>query len=548
MIGTMSTWPKKFYQRYAGFVNRLIICWAAGVLLLFVFNIRNYDLHFTWRGPQKMSPVILIANIPNDPNEMSEAVTRIIESQPQLIVAPVSRKEATVMSGFNQIVQIPRKGFKPDSDGIIRTLKVPQALLDRMQVSTAAPVGAVEEATSQFALNRKKSFINFRGVQNTFPAIFFYELKSQKILPSVLKDKIVILNLEDQESEPLATPVGDLSPAEILANMIDNILLNRWITPMPLWISVLAVLAITVVLASVVLGFSANLAFLGVFILLLSTCSLSFLLFDHFYLWVPLTTFIIQTFITYLVFVNYKLTKKEQFAWQLEKEKANQLEMDEMKKNFLNLFSHDLKTPIAKILGQIEILEGQTTAPDKIRDGFLKMRRYSNELNQYVKNILKISQIESNRFQIKREPCDINDVVNEATRILKPLADEKDIAITVQLEPLFSIKCDKELVQQIILNILENAIKYSPSKSTVKVRSAEENDFVVISVTDEGKGIAPEDQQVIWQKFSRLNEQNEGTGLGLYLVKYFVEAHNGAVFINSQVGKGSTIGFKLPLN
>ena len=78
--------------------------------------------------------------------------------------------------------------------------------------------------------------------------------------------------------------------------------------------------------------------------------------------------------------------------------------------------------------------------------------------------------------------------------------------------------------------------------------SSEENDFVVISVTDEGKGIAPEDQQVIWQKFSRLNEQNEGTGLGLYLVKYFVEAHNGAVFINSQVGKGSTIGFKLPLN
>lgn len=540
MIRGMSTWIKKFYQTNAGFVNRLIICWAAGVLLLFVFNIRNYDLHFTWRGPQKVSPAILIANIPNDPTEMTEAIEHIISNEPKLIVAPVSRKEASIMSGFNGVVQIPRKGFKPDSDGIIRTLKVPQSLIEKMQLNTTF--------SSEFALTKKTSFINFRGPQNTFPAIFFYELKSQKILPTILKDKIVILNLEDQESEPLATPVGDLPPAEILANMIDNILLNRWITPMPLWTAILLIVGLTTCVASIVIGFSANLAFLGVFIFLLTSCSLSFLLFDHFYLWLPITTFIIQTLITYLVFVNFKLTKKEQFAWRLEKEKANQLEMDEMKKNFLNLFSHDLKTPIAKILGQIEILEGQLSMPEKIKDGFIKMRRYSHELNQYVKNILKISQIESNRFQIKREPCDINDVVTEATRILKPLADEKEIALVVALEPLFSIKCDKELVQQIILNILENAIKYSPNKSTVKVRSAEENDFVVISVTDEGKGIKPEDQQVIWQKFSRLNEQNEGTGLGLYLVKYFVEAHNGAVFINSQIGKGSTIGFKLPLN
>lgn len=528
--------PKNIYQRNAGFVNRLIICCLAGILLLFVFNIRNYDLHFIWRGPQKVTPSILIANIPSDPTEMQEALEQITANEPKLIVAPVNRKEASIMSSFGGVVQIPRKGFKPDSDGVIRTLKVPQALLDKMQFS------------GEYTLTPTTSFINFRGPQNTFPSIFFYELKSQKILPSILKDKIVILNLEDQESEPIATPVGDLAPAEILANMMDNILLNRWITPMPTWTAILLIILLTTCVAAIVIGFSANLAFLGVFIFLLTSCSLSFLLFDHFYLWLPLTTFIIQTLVSYLVFVNYKLTKKEQFAWRLEKEKANQIEMDDMKNNFLNLFSHDLKTPIAKILGQIEVLEGQLASPEAIKDGFVKMRRYSNELNQYVKNILKISQIESNRFAIKREPCDINGVITEATMILKPLADEKQIALISTLEPLFSIKCDKELVQQIILNIIENAIKYSPSKSAVRVQSSEENDFVVISVTDEGKGIKPEDQDVIWQKFSRLNEQNEGTGLGLYLVKYFVEAHNGAVFIRSDIGKGSTIGFKLPLN
>lgn len=524
------------YQTHAGFVNRLVICWCAGILLLFVFNIRNYDLHFLWRGHQKVSSSILIANIPNDPAEMREAIELIRVNSPQLIVAPVNRRESSILGEFREIITIPRKGFKPDSDGIIRTLKVPQTLLDKMPTA------------SEFNQKNDLSFINFRGPQGTFDTIFFYELKSQKILPTILRDKIIILNLQDQESEPLATPVGDLPPAEILANMVDNILLNRWISPIPVSITILDILFITAAVAFIVITFTANLAFLGVAILLVTICSLSFFLFDNFYLWLPITTFIIQTLIAYLVFVNYKLTKKEQFAWRLEKETIYRTEMEEMKKNFLNLFSHDLKTPIAKIIGQLEILEGQFGSPDKMKDGFVKIRRYSNELNQYVKNILKISQIESDRFQLKREPCDINLVVSEATQILKPLADEKSISLSAELEPLFSIKCDKELVQQIILNILENAIKYSPSQSRVQVRSTEENDFVVISVSDEGKGIKPEDQDVIWQKFSRLNEQNEGTGLGLYLVKYFVEAHNGAVFIESEVGKGSTIGFKLPVS
>ena len=89
-----------------------------------------------------------------------------------------------------------------------------------------------------------------------------------------------------------------------------------------------------------------------------------------------------------------------------------------------------------------------------------KVRRYSNELNQYVKNILKISQIEANRFQLKLEPCDINILIQNAIQIIKPLADEKRLVLLSELEPLFSLNCDKELVQQIILNILENALGF----------------------------------------------------------------------------------------
>jgi two-component system, OmpR family, phosphate regulon sensor histidine kinase PhoR len=525
-----------FYKNNSGLINRLIVCWCAGIVLLFILNIRNYDLHFTWRGPQKVSSEILVAHIPNDVAEMREAIFQIEQLKPKLMIAPVSRRESHFMSEFRNVVLIPRKGFKPESDGIIRSLKVPQTLIDNLQL----PIDLSD--------NKKVSLINFRGPQNTFPPIFFYEIKNQKILPSAIQDKIVILNLQDQESEPFATPVGDMSPAEILANMIDNILLNRWITPTPFWISSLFMLLLTGVLAVLILKFSANLAFIGIFITLLFVSSLSFLLFDHFYLWLPFVTFVIQIFISYLVFVNFKLEKKEQVAWRLEKESTYQSEMDEMKKNFLNLFSHDLKTPIAKVLGQIDIMEGQMSNVGKIKEGFLKIRRYSHELDQYVKSILKISQIESDGFRVKREPGDMNSIIEQAISIIAPLAEEKDIRIDTKLEPLFSIKCDKELVQQIVLNLLENAIKYSPIQTTVTIDSKEEDDFVVVTVTDQGKGIKAQDQELIWKKFSRLKETAEGTGLGLYLVKYFVEAHNGAVFMKSEENKGTTIGFKLPLN
>lgn len=524
-----------FYKKNSGLINRLIICWCAGISLLLILNIRNYDLHFTWRGPQKVSPDILIAHIPNDVAEMREAIYQISQLKPKLIIAPVSRKESHFMSEFSNVVLIPRKGFRPEADGIIRSLKVPQTLLDNLQTSI------------DLSDNKNVSLINFRGPQSTFPPVFFYEIKSQKILPSVVNDKIVILNLQDQESEPFATPVGDMSPAEILANMIDNILLNRWITPTPLWVTSLCILLLTTLVATLILTLSANLAFIGIFILLLFTSSVSFLFFDHFYLWLPFVTFVIQIIISYLVFVNFKLNKKEQLAWRLEKEKTYQTEMDDMKKNFLNLFSHDLKTPIAKVLGQIDIMEGQMSNIGKIKEGFQKIRRYSHELDQYVKNILKISQIESNRFKIKQEPGDMNKMIEQAIAILSPLAEEKSIRIETHLEPLFSINCDKDLVQQIILNILENAIKYSPEHTTINVHSQEESDFIVVTVKDQGKGIKAQEQELIWEKFSRLNETTEGTGLGLYLVKYFVEAHNGAVFMKSEENKGTTIGFKLPL-
>lgn len=519
---------------FNGYLSRYLICSLTGLLLVLLLNIKNFDLHFVLRGMQNLSSDIIITHVPLEPTEIDIAISEISKRSPQLIVAPVSRKTSILLNSYKNVLLIPHKSLKADADGAIRSLNIPHALLNKvMQNKNIKNI-------------QNPSFINFRGPQNSFPSIYFYEIKNQKILPTTIRKKIIILDMQDPEDESFTTPVGDLTGAELIANIIDNLLLERWITPVPIWISFVVVLILTLAVSALILSLSANLAFLGIFIVILSTSSLSFLLFDQFYVWLPLTAFLIQIFVSYFVFVNYKLNKKEQFAWRLEKEKIYKDEMDEMKKNFLNLFSHDLKTPIAKILGQIEILEGHSD-PSLFKEGLSKIRKYSYELNQYVKNILKISQIEANRFQLKLEPCDINNLIKNAIVLIKPLAEEKNLTIQEELEPLFSINCDKELVQQIILNILENAIKYSPENTIIRIVSEEMDDFIVVSIQDQGRGIRSEDQDMIWEKFSRFDEKTEGTGLGLYLVRYFVEAHKGYVFVNSDGKSGSTIGFKLPI-
>jgi two-component system, OmpR family, phosphate regulon sensor histidine kinase PhoR len=525
---------KQLYQKKQGFINRVFICWFAGITLLFVFELKNYDLHFSWRGPQKVSPDIVLANIPSSHDDIEIAMRELRKMNTRLIITPVSRRESYILSDAPDVVLIPRKGFKPDSDGVIRSLSLPKKLFELLTIPSSLNI-------------TETALINFRGPTNSFPEVHYFELIHQKILPSTLRKKIIILNLQDQESEPFATPVGDLAPAEILANMIDNVLLERWIKTVPFTINVILLFFIAFFVAITVFSLSSNIALVGIFIITASISSLCFFVFDQFYYWLPLSVFLIHICFTYFIFVVHKLGKKEQTAWRLEKETANQKEMDELKRNFLSLFSHDLKTPISKILSQVDVVDRDSSDSEKVRTGLLRIRRYAYELNQHVRNIIKISQIESNRFELKQENCDLNVLVEQSVKTLQPLAEEKKITITTKLEPLFTLKLDKDLLQQILLNILENAIKYSPQESTIHITSKEESEYVIVCVKDQGKGIPEEDQYRIWEKFSRLNEQNEGTGLGLFLVKYFVEVHGGAVFINSKVNEGSEIGFRLPI-
>jgi signal transduction histidine kinase len=141
-------------------------------------------------------------------------------------------------------------------------------------------------------------------------------------------------------------------------------------------------------------------------------------------------------------------------------------------------------------------------------------------------------------------------VVEKVIAQLQPLSSDKRQEIHADLEPMFSLEMDAVLIQEVILNLIENAVKYTPNDGHIEIKTQEVEDKVIFTVKDSGPGIPPADRKHLFEKFFRGQAQKsqiKGTGLGLYLVKYFIELHGGEVFLESEVGKGTRVGFTLPL-
>jgi signal transduction histidine kinase len=265
----------------------------------------------------------------------------------------------------------------------------------------------------------------------------------------------------------------------------------------------------------------------------------------------------VATLITYLVFTGYRLAIQENRQWRSVKQAQYLRELDQMKSNFLSLVSHDLKTPIAKIQAIVERMRGsEPHQPALLSEWLESIENSNNELKHYITSILNLSRIESQEVLLNRKSNDINRVIEEALKRLLPLATHRGISIQKELEPLFSVEFDEDLIRQVITNLIDNAIKYSPSPSTVTVRSREEDDSVWVEVIDQGPGIPKDQLPLLFRKFNRFlhpkrNERKDpakGTGLGLYLSKYFIELHGGTIRIQSTEGKGTTLSFSLPVS
>lgn len=247
----------------------------------------------------------------------------------------------------------------------------------------------------------------------------------------------------------------------------------------------------------------------------------------------------------------YILWRQRKQQWQLKEHAGYLQEIDQFKNNFLSLFSHDLKTPIAKIRAIVHrLLENSPELSESARNDLRSIDRTNDELARLISDILKVTKMESMRLEPEKKVVDLNRLVEKASQSLKFAAEQQKVEMVLDLEPLFSIEGDPQLIQEVITNLIENAVKYSPAQSKVVVQTFEEPGKVGVRVLDYGPGIVAEELPRVTGKFYRgkyAQEKTKGTGLGLYLSKYFVELHGGEIELKSQVGKGTDVRFWLPI-
>lgn len=227
-------------------------------------------------------------------------------------------------------------------------------------------------------------------------------------------------------------------------------------------------------------------------------------------------------------------------------------EMARMKDDLISIATHELRSPLTSIRGFAEILLEDADETGEQREFLEAIHRQSLRLGDIVNDFLDLSRLESGREVLQREPTDIEPLIKRVVKDLEPVADDKSIRMTHSVaENVPPVPIDASKIEQVLTNLIANAIKYSPNEASVKVTASVEDSHLVLRVADTGYGIPKPDIEHVFEKFYRAyNErtaESRGTGLGLSLVKAIIEAHGGTVEVESEVDVGSTFTCRIPL-
>jgi signal transduction histidine kinase len=226
-------------------------------------------------------------------------------------------------------------------------------------------------------------------------------------------------------------------------------------------------------------------------------------------------------------------------------------EAEEMKSTFVSVISHELKTPVALIKGYAGTLRRKDAQWDeKILDESLTViEEESDRLNSLINDILDASRLQSGVLVLEMGFISLDKMAVSLIEKFRTQTDNHFLSTDFPAD-FPTIPGDRERLRQVITNLLSNAIKYSPKGGNIRLCGQVEPDNVIISVQDEGIGVAPEDQDKLFKRFSRLDNalsrSTQGAGLGLYLVDAIIKAHGGKVWVESEINKGSIFYFSLP--
>ena len=236
-------------------------------------------------------------------------------------------------------------------------------------------------------------------------------------------------------------------------------------------------------------------------------------------------------------------------------DKSRQLETaSQHKSDFLANMSHELRTPLNAIIGFSEVLAEKMFGDvnDKQAEYLHDILESGRHLLSLINDILDLSKIEAGRMELELSEFDLPQAIQNALMLVRERALRRGIALHHAIDDgVGAIRADERKVKQVLLNLLSNAIKFTPEGGRIEVRAASTDGVVEVSVADTGIGIAPEDQEAVFEEFRQVgaaDKKAEGTGLGLALSRKFIELHGGQIRVTSQVGAGSTFTFTLPVH
>jgi two-component system, OmpR family, phosphate regulon sensor histidine kinase PhoR len=231
---------------------------------------------------------------------------------------------------------------------------------------------------------------------------------------------------------------------------------------------------------------------------------------------------------------------------------TRQRKLETIRQDFISNVSHELRTPLAAVKSLTETLqEGAMEDPEAARRCLSMMDREIDTMSQIVQELLELSRIESGRAPLQKRTTSIQEMMQPAVERMRLQAVRAGLSLTLDIpEGLPEINVDVDRIQQVMMNLLHNAVKFTPPGGTIEVSTRQVDEFIQVAIKDSGVGIQSNDLPRIFERFYKADRARSGggTGLGLSVARHIVEAHGGQIWAESQVGEGSTFFFTLPIN
>ncbi|MBE3136899.1 MAG: PAS domain S-box protein [Thermoplasmata archaeon] len=252
--------------------------------------------------------------------------------------------------------------------------------------------------------------------------------------------------------------------------------------------------------------------------------------------------------------ITRDITERKNAEEKIKRQNIQLKKLDNIKTDFLNTTSHELRTPVASIKGYIQMLLKQTLGEitEEQKKALEVLLRNTNRLDHLIQDILDISRLESGTMKFITEKTDATKMVKEVAETMQIPADLKGIKINVDIQKgIPDLMIDQERMKQVLMNLVDNAIKFSPDGSMIHIKTRKEKEDVLFEVQDFGRGIPKNKQNKIFERFyqvdSGIDRKFGGVGLGLTISKKIIDTYGGQIWVDSTIGKGSSFKFSVPL-